>query len=583
MRNPYERSILTGLITVFFCVGCSKSTKEISSRSLAGTGATGDGKTERAMANVPRDEAPASKKTLPKPELPPAEPKTPWEVVLKTEEAIMLNAPRKLFALKATLASAPWATPGTTEPEAGQDDNLLTAWKCRPDEKKGPCALSLVFPKPATVCKVRLFAAAALPKAKSRDEAAIRRMRLISDHGRADVTLLKRRNYQHIDIPGCVETRTLSLEPLGDETPMADKQFYIAEVEALGTAGTAREPLSISGRFFYVRAEDFFWGPAPSPDGNYAGNETETAWVEMTDINGMAHAQRLLKGHRWSLFGDNRYLIVENVSAGSCPGAEYHEAARFGVFDLQTRVLYALGGSPDFEGRVFFDEKKPLLVYTAADFSGEEGETLIFDLSTANGTATKRKAEHFDAYMKFLDDKKKEGLLEFPRTAVPGRATAAPEEKPLSKTFLLKLKSRLLVYDDAKEEERPLIEDAEAYYAQSAYLFARGFILVGGSLCDSPAAVISLSTNGAVLDVLMEAEYRPRIENGIAHWGMLPDYSVSNAAVIFFDDETPIINLDRSGGDTGDIYRVNESGKFELILPNALFQLGAPSDCRCNA
>jgi hypothetical protein len=525
--------------------------------------------------------------------LPLKEPETVWNIQLKAEEAVMLNTLRNLFALKATAAVPSWATPGATEPGAAQDGNLLTSWKCRPDDSKapdpksGPCAVTLVFPGAATVCKVRLFASSADTEALHKQEGKIARIRLISDKGKTEVSLIKRWNYQHIDIPGCVETKTLTVEPLSDAPLKSGEQFHIAEMEALGTAGEAREPISISGRFFYVRAEGPMWGQTPSADGNYAGNETAPAWVEMSDGSGVEHAERLLRGHRWSLFGDNRFLIVENVQGASCPGAEYHEGGRYSVFDLNTRVLYAVGGGPDLEGRILLNEKKPRLVYMGVDIASGEGGASVFDLSKGDSKVEKHKFDGFDAYSAFVDGREKEGFVGFPTSRVPSAVSFAPAFKPLSKTKLQALKRSLLVSDpdNPTGREVPLIDDSfESSYGFIEVSFSRGSILEGGQTCGGEALVISWSKAGEVLDVLTEGESRPRVEHGIAHMpAPIGDYSTSDAEVMFFDDKTPLIEMEQSGGDGGDIYRLDENGKFILILQNALFQLGAPSDCQCQA
>ena len=69
------------------------------------------------------------------------------------------------YALAGTPAVPSWSVEGG-DPEAARDDDLLTTWTCTPEEMEegagegGSCALGLVFPSPAEVVTVRLFASA---------------------------------------------------------------------------------------------------------------------------------------------------------------------------------------------------------------------------------------------------------------------------------------------------------------------------------------------------------------------------------------------------------------------------------------
>lgn len=240
----------------------------------------------------------------------------------------------KLYALAGAVEIPEWSSPGEGGERLVRDDDLHTAWSCRPSAEVG-CALGIHFPVPADVEVVRLYA---IPPGDGSARARPKRVRIHTAEGWAEARLADEDGLWHVLLGEPVRTRNVSVEIM--ET-YGDAPVHVAELEVYGRSGTLRDPLAIDLAHAVVTFEPPVWRK------KLRTNTAGRAFLEMVDVDG--RVQRLLPGTAVVGRTGDRLLLVERASWSTC---DDHQGT-YDLLDTHTRVLAPLGDMGGFGGHVF--------------------------------------------------------------------------------------------------------------------------------------------------------------------------------------------------------------------------------------
>ncbi|MCP4679369.1 MAG: hypothetical protein GY854_28540 [Deltaproteobacteria bacterium] len=131
---------------------------------------------------------------------------------LKHLSVLMLPNKLRLYALEAALEVPAWAAK-SSRIEALRDDDLKTHWSCDPKEAGG-CAVTLALPETAKVCGIRIFGGIGRSKEEYKRSPRIKKVRLHTPDGYADLTLEDKRDFQHGMFTSCLEIPAITVEVL---------------------------------------------------------------------------------------------------------------------------------------------------------------------------------------------------------------------------------------------------------------------------------------------------------------------------------------------------------------------------------
>ncbi|MCX4241500.1 hypothetical protein [Paraliomyxa miuraensis] len=240
----------------------------------------------------------------------------------------------KVYALAGAVERPEWSSPGEGSERLVRDDDLHTAWSCRPSSESG-CALGIHFPVPAEVEAIRLYA---LPPGDGPARARPKRIRVHTTQGWAEARLADEDRLWHVLLGEPVQTRNLSVEIM--ETH-GEGPVQLAELEVYGRTGTPRDPLAITLAHTVVAFDPPVWRK------KLRTHSAGRAFLERVDADG--RLQRLLPGTALVGRTGDRLLLIEQATWSTC---DDHQGA-YSLLDTHTRVLVPLGDMGGFGGRVF--------------------------------------------------------------------------------------------------------------------------------------------------------------------------------------------------------------------------------------
>lgn len=243
-----------------------------------------------------------------------------------------------LHALAGAVEVPEWAASSEADVRAVRDDDLDTAWTCKPEHER-PCAIGIHFPTAAEVKAVRL-ASAGFGKAYG-EHARVTQVRLHTDAGYLDAEVPDVHEFTYVVLGKQVPTRSILVE-VTKTTGGRDKNgLAIGDIEVYGLGGTVREPLTIDPVRTVIESDGKPW------------TRVRDEWVRapsfLVAIGKDGKRTRLMPATAiYGAVGD-RLLLVESFAATSC---RRHEGL-FYAFDRDTRLLAPLGALGGMGGEVF--------------------------------------------------------------------------------------------------------------------------------------------------------------------------------------------------------------------------------------
>jgi hypothetical protein len=454
-----------------------------------------------------------------------------------------------LYALDAE-AAAPDGFAPSSQPSAARDDDLLTAWTCTPEAGGKTCALKLVFPEPAKVLLVRIFASSASSKKSFQDHGRAKVLRLHTDAGWAEAEIKDGWDFRHVRFESPVTTKSLTVEIREVYAGKSDGEVFVAELEAFGLSGGRRPPLEIDPCGTVTRFDSIQWG---SGGGDSTNIHASPSWIEIVD--GEGGARRLLRGTFLTGRKGDRYLLVEDVISAACAGAGLDYKGAYTLVDLQTRLFYDVGPLGGI-GAVFRRGDGDGFATSAMNEMGAEsvGAVIVED-----GRLKKKKGEVEDSFQ--ADE-----LIEswgFPSKADYGCGPTRSGDLPKICSPMKKKDALSAVGTIPGEAWKTIAEsDVEDDWSECT---PGGGLRVILSLIDEcnevPNALVVIDKSGKVRDSL----------------------TTTNVRVGLLRGGTILIEVERKGGAGADIYTVDPKGGLEKTYPNAAFTIGIPPACRCSA
>lgn len=348
-RRTQPRQICLPLLATLACSGGSGSPAPAASTPSAPRSAPPPAGTPSASAQTAEEPtaAPASLPTTP--QLPTTGSETatpivhadaPASVGAKSEVALFIERKgvRDLYALTATPAPPDWSAPLDGDLAALRDDDLLSGVTC-PQGHDKPCAIGLAFPEPVPLRAIRLSTAFG-PRWRDFDGTPrVREVRLHTDAGSIDVELKDGQTARYVLLADPVTTRSLAVEARGAHGASTAPYFF-AEIEAYGASGPMREPLAVDPAALFYRFDSERWKDRGTT------HEIRPSHAERLDADG-APRRLAAATAAYGQAGD-RLLLFETVREATCQGAV---GGSYVVLDTQRRLwvdvgqLGALGGA----------------------------------------------------------------------------------------------------------------------------------------------------------------------------------------------------------------------------------------------
>lgn len=239
-------------------------------------------------------------------------------------------------ALAGAIEIPEWAVPGT-EIRHMRDDDLETAWTCKPESHR-PCAIGYHLTTPAEVRAIRLYAAAPGKAFDQHERPA--KVRVHTDTEWFDADLADGAQYSYIIFGKPVKIGSLVVEVVDYHGRKAGGMF-VAELEVYGEGGTERDPLVIDPRLVVTEFDGKVW--SKGHDGQVHG----PSFLAVLRDDGPP--RRFMPGT--ALFGrpEDTILLVESLSATDC---QTHLGMYY-LLNRTTRVLVPIGDLGGMGGDVF--------------------------------------------------------------------------------------------------------------------------------------------------------------------------------------------------------------------------------------
>lgn len=234
----------------------------------------------------------------------------------------------RLHALAGAIDVPEWSTSGDGDPKAMRDDDIATAWRCKPGEGS-TCAAGLHLPRTTEIEALRLYAAAGPTIEAFEANPRPAKVRVHTDQGFVDVPLPDEQTHLYIVLGQPARTLNVTLEFL-ETHGKNDAPIHLAELEVYGESGAPRQPWNIDPRRTFVRLDEHPWKKTS------AGWRLRTTHLEMIGDHAVA---RLTAGTSLMGKAGDRMLLLERMDRTLC---ERHEGTYF-LIDQQTRVIAPLG------------------------------------------------------------------------------------------------------------------------------------------------------------------------------------------------------------------------------------------------
>lgn len=279
----------------------------------------------------------------------------------------------KLRALAGAVEIPEWSSPGEGTERHVRDDDLRTTWRCRVTPEV-PCAIGIHFPEAAELEAVRIYV---VPPGTEGARALPKRVRLHTTEGFAEARMPDEGGMWHVLLGEPVLTRNATLEILEVH---GDGPLHLAELEAYGRTGVARDPLVVDVAHAAVTFDGAVWRQ------KLRTNTAGPAFVESVDVDG--RLRRLLPGSALVGRAGDRMLLIERALWSTC---DDHQGA-YDLLDTHTRVLVPLGDMGGFPADVFRHAKGLGFAIGRADGDGYEAkvQAVVLDEGTYERRVTDR-------------------------------------------------------------------------------------------------------------------------------------------------------------------------------------------------
>jgi len=305
-------------------------------------------------------------------------------------------AMKGIYGLQGRPAAVSWAAAAEGE-ESLQDDDLNTAWTCRPDSQHG-CAIGFELPQASPVKVVRIWGAAGPKWNQYQATPRPALVRLHSDAGYVDVQLPDGAGFRYVVFAKPIETQRLVLEVLGTHGGTQGKEIAIAEFEVFGTSGDRRAPLDVDSEsvgLFHER------NPWIERSGNYVIRH-----VFLTEGEG-DEQRRFARGTAMLGKKGDRLLLIEDWMAYACTPPEGGNLREYSVLDQKSRLVYSLPAQaeapilrhPQGLGFAFPNGEKSWFAVIEGDdvrIASTNTATQLAELGFENAGEAKRSANHVD-------------------------------------------------------------------------------------------------------------------------------------------------------------------------------------------
>lgn len=337
MSRKHSLLVAAGLLTAF-AAGCKRN----SSEAAAGHDDAGPGSPPNPSSSAPKDgQPPGSSVTAAS--LTRAQGPAPVQGKGARHLGFSQEALADLYALEGEVLAPTWSAPTNAGPAASRDDDLDTAWTCKPESDRA-CALGIGFGQSAKVSAIRLYTAGGLDWQDYKAQPRVARVRVHTDQGHVEASLDDGADHRYVTFDEPISTDSIVIEVLGLHGS-EDGEVAIAELEIFGSTGPRRDPLQLDPARSFVAYDVDPWS---SKDARHTIRQT---FVTLVDSPGEDDAS---PGRRWArgtaLLGrkGDRILLLERLHASRCDESE----GSYTLVDTQTRMLVPLGPMGGVPGKV---------------------------------------------------------------------------------------------------------------------------------------------------------------------------------------------------------------------------------------